>query len=189
MKNGALVSVASGELDLKIHLRNGEAALVGSVEQELLLMHDELLVCVPGVVYLMMHNGYGSVAFAGSSLRMNDGTGLVAVAAASLRVSRRAGLAAFDGASPPSSDGLVAPDGAFLWRSDELELGASGEASLQKNNVVGVLWPGDFDKCPPKIDLVGWGELLAVVTAGVVMELNVIDVGGDDYEPVVPDSS
>lgn len=159
MKNGALVSGASGELDLKIHLRNGGAALIASVEQELLLMHDEPLVCVLGVVYLMMHNGYGSVAFAGASLRM----------------SRRTVLAAFDGA--------------FLWRSDELELGASGEASLQKNNVVGVLWPDDFDKCPPKIDLVGWGELLAVATAGVVMELNVIDVGGDDYEPVVPDSS
>lgn len=173
MKNGALVSGASGELDLKIHLRIGEAALIASVEQEPLLMHDEPLVCVLGVVYLMMHNGYGSVA----------------VAAASLRMSRRTGLAAFDGASLQSSDGLVAPDGAFLWRSDELELGASGEASLQKNNVVGVLWPDDFDKCPPKIDLVGWGELLAVATAGVAMELNVIDVGGDDYESVVPDSS
>lgn len=162
--------------------------MIVSVEQELLLMRDEPLVCVLDGVYLMMHNGYGSVAFAGASLQMNDGTGFVAVAAASLRMGRRIGHAAFDGAFLQSSDGLVAPDGAFLWRSDELELGASGEASLQKNNEVGVLWPDDFDKCPQKIDLVGRGVLVAVVTAGVVMELNVIDVDGDDYEPVVPDS-
>lgn len=88
-----------------------------------------------------------------------------------------------------SGYGLGATDGAFLWRSDELELGASGEASPQKSNEAGALCPDDSDKCPQKIDLVGQGELLTVATAGVAMELNVIAVGGDDYEPVVPDSS
>lgn len=206
MKNGALVPDASGELDAKIHLRNGEAALVASGELELLLMRDAPLVCVFGGLYLMMRNGYVSVAFVGAFLQMNGGTGLVAffgtalrtrrgaglaaVAATSLPTSNTTGLVAFDGASLQSSDGLVGADGAFLWRSGELELGASGEASLQKNNEVGVLWPDDFDKCPLNIDLAGRGELLAVATAGVAMELNGTDVGGDDYEPVVaPDAA
>lgn len=201
MKNGALAPDASGELDAKTRLRNGEASLVASGELKLPPMRDEPLVCVFGGLYPMMRNGYVSVAFAGAFLQMNGGTGLVAsfgtapwtrrgaalvaVAAASRPTSNRTGLVAFDGASLQSSDGLVGADGAFLWRSGELELGASGEASPQKNNEVGVSWPDDFDKRPLNIDLVGRGELLAVATAGVAMELNVIDVGGDDYEPVV----
>lgn len=205
MKNGALVPDASGELDAKIHLRNGEAALVASGELELPLMRAVPLVCVFGGLYLMMRNGYVSVAFAGAFLQRNGGTGLVAffgaalrtrrgaglvaVAAASLQTSNTTGLVAFDGASLQSSDGLVGADGAFLWRSGELELGASGEASLRKNNEV-VSWPDDYGKRPLNIDLVGWGERLAAATAGVAMELNVIDVGGDDYEPVVaPDAA
>lgn len=133
--------------------------MIASVEQEPLLMHDVPLACVLGGEYLMMRSGYG--------------------------------LVAFDGASLQWSAGLVASVGAFLWRSDELELGASGEASPQKSNEAGALCPDDSDKCPQKIDLVGQGELLTVATAGagVAMELNVIAVGGDDYEPVVTDSS
>lgn len=133
----------------------------------------------------MMRNGYVSVAFVGAFLQRNGGTGLVAVAAASLPTSNTTGLVAFDGASLQSSDGPVGADGAFLWRSGELELGASGEASRQMNNEVGVLSHDDFDKCPLNIDLVGQGEPVAAATAGVAMELNVTDVGGDDYEPVV----
>lgn len=203
MKNGALVPDASGELDAKVHWRNGEAAFA---ELELLLMHDALLVCAPGAVYLRTHNGYELVAFGGASPQTNDGTGLVAffgtalqtrrgtglvvVAAANLQVSNRTGLVAFDGASLRSSDGPVGADGAFLWRSDELELGASGEASLQKNSEVGVLSLDDFDKYPQSIDLVDRSERLAEVMAGVAMELSATDAGGDDYEPVVvPDAS
>lgn len=159
--------------------------MVASGELELLLMRDAPLVCVFGGLYLTMRNGYVSVAFAGAFLQMNGGTALVAFAVASLSMSNRPGLAAFDEASLQSSDGLVGADGASLWRSGDLELGASGEASLQKNNEVGVLWLDDFDKCPLNIDLVGRGELLAAVTGGVAMELTVIDVGGDDCEPVV----
>lgn len=206
MKNGALVPDASGELDAKIHLRSGEAALVAPGEPEPPLTRDAPLVCVFGGLYLMTRNGCASAAFAGAFLQMNGGTGLaaffgtalrtrhvaglVAVAAASLPTSNTPGLVAFDGASLQWSDGLVGADGAFLWRSGELELGASGEASLPKNNEAGVLWPDDFDKWPLNIDLVGRGELLAAATAGAAMELNVTDVGGDDYEPVVaPDAA
>lgn len=206
MKSGALVPDASGEIDAKIHLTNGEAALVASGELEPLLMHDAPSVCVSGGVCLTMRSGCGSVAFAGASLQTHDGTGLVAffgtalrarrgtglaaAAAASRQMSNRTGLVASDGASLQLSDGLVAVDGAFLWRSDEPELGASGEASLQKNNGVGFLWPDDLDKCPQNRDLVARGVLLAVATGGGVMEQNVTDVGGDDYDPVVvPDAS
>lgn len=201
MKNGALVPDASGELDAKIHLRNGEAAWVASGERGPPLMHDAPLVCVFGGLCLTMRNGYASVAFAGAFLQRNGGPGLAAffgaalrtrrgpglaaVAAASLLTSNTAGPGAFDGASLQSSGGLVGADGAFLWRSGELELGASGEASLRKNNEVGFSWPDGFDKRPLNIDLVGRGERLAAPTAGVAMELNVTDVGGDDRAPVV----
>lgn len=205
-KNGVLVLDAPAELDAEIHLRNAEAALVASGERELPLMRDAPLVCVFGGLYLMMRNGCVSVASAGASQQMNGGTelvgfsgtalrarreaGLLAVAATSLPTSNTTGLVAFDGASLHSSDGLVGADGAFLWRNGEPELGASDEASLQKNNEVGVVWPGDFDKCPLNIDLVGRGEPMAAVTAGVAMERNGTDVGGDDYEPVVaPDAA
>lgn len=200
MKNGALAPDASGELDAIIHLRNGEAALAASGELKPPSMRGAPLACVFGGLYPTMRNGYAFVAFAGEFLQMNGGTGLaasfgralrtrrgaalVAAAAASRPRSNRTGLAAFDGASPQSSDGLVGADGAFLWRSGELELGASGEASPRKSNEVGVLWPDDFDKRPLNIALVGRGDLLAAATAGVAMELNVTGVGGGDCEPV-----
>lgn len=174
--------------------------MVASGELKLPSMRDAPLACVFGGLYPTMRSGYAFVAFAGAFLQMNGGTGLVAsfgtalrtrrgaalvaAAAASQPRSNRTGLVAFDGASPQSSDVLVGADGAFLWRSGELELGASGEASPRKNNEVGVLWPDDFDKHPLNIALVGRGELLAAATAGVAMELNVIGVGGGDCEPV-----
>lgn len=154
MRNGALAPDASGELDAIIHWRRGEAASAASGEPEPPWMRDAPSACVFGGLYPTRRNGYALVAFAGASPQMNGGTALAAssgralrtrraaalaaAAAASRPTSSRTGPAAFDGASPQWSDGLVGADGAFLWRSGEPELGASGEASPRRNNEVGV---------------------------------------------------
>lgn len=111
----------------------------------------------------------------------NDGPWICAFGGAFRKRSSGRGLAASAGASQQMSGGpgIAATGGASLQRSDGLGLGASGGASLPKNGGDGASGPDDFDRCPRRTGLVGWGGLLVGVMAGVEEELNETDVGGD----------
>ena len=130
-------------------MRSGGAAFAASGEPvaEPLLKNDGPWFCALGGAFQMMSSVRGLVASAGSYLQMHG------------------------------EPEFVATDGAPLWRSDGLGLGASGGASPQKNGGAGVSCPGGFGKCPQSTELVGWGGLLVGVMAGVEVGQNGTVVG------------
>lgn len=152
LTNGGAVPDASGELGEEVQSRSGEPAFAASGE--------------PGAEALLTNDGPWIYAFGGAFLMMSTGHGLVASAEAPQQMSGGLGTAATGAASQLRNDGLGP--------------GASGGASLLRNGGVGVLYPDDFDRCPLRTDLVGWGGLLVGVMAGVGEGQNGTDVGGDD---------